>query len=250
MQVHQALDQMQADAQATLGTVHFRLDLGEHVEYRTDILGGQPHAIVADADEDIFAIHARSDADEPASWRVLGRIVEDVAHHLHHAMGIGLQVEVAFGGLQLQLVTVLLDQRHADFDSAGQRRLDRHVLLPQLDLALGDAGDVEQVFDQVRQVADLAIHHLVDVVLAFAAGADELHDFQPVADRRQRIAQLVRQGHQEFALAAVDGSQVLRQQLQVALGFAFLMHVHDGTDEAARQVVPGRQGRARIDHQR
>jgi hypothetical protein len=56
------------------------------------------------------------------------------------------------------------------------------------------------------------------------------------------------QGHQEFALAAVDGSQVLRQQLQVALGFAFLMHVHDGTDEAARQVVPGRQGRARIDH--
>ncbi len=100
----------------------------------------------------------------------------------------------------------------------GPRYLQRPVddvaqlrgLRAQLDLALGDPGNVEQVLDDARQALDLALddhsggRHGGDIALG------GLHELRGVANGGQRVAQLVRQDCDEL----IDGRGPLAPGLQ------------------------------------
>ena len=78
--------------------------------------------------------------------------------------------------------------------SSTVRRTSSSELEPlalQLDLAAGDARDVEQVVDEPRQVPDLAVDDRLRPARLLAAGRGALEDVEAVADGRERVAQLV-----------------------------------------------------------
>ena len=56
MQLHQALHQRQADAQATFAAVQTALALGERVEHARQQLGRDADAVVLDADQRVIAL--------------------------------------------------------------------------------------------------------------------------------------------------------------------------------------------------
>ncbi len=88
-------------------------------------------------------------------------------------------------------------------------------LLAQADAAAGDAGDVEQVVHQPGQVLDLPLHHLARGLEARVDGLDLAHQLDSVADRGERVAQLVGQHGEELVLAAVGGHELLGPPAQL-----------------------------------
>ena len=124
--------------------------------------------------------------------------------------------------------------------SAASREQRRRVdaLGLQLQLAERDPADVEQVVDQAHQVAELSLAPWrgPPANASPSVGAS-CHDRDRVADRRQRIAQLVRQHRQELVLAP----RRLAQLIGVALA---LGDVDRGRDQEAPAVgvgaAPGR----------
>ncbi len=75
----------------------------------------------------------------------------------------------------------------------------------QPELAGGDAGHLQEVADEPRELRDLPFDDrarlLLDQVLVALL---QTHQLQGIEDRRQRIAQLVREHGQELVLAAVE----------------------------------------------
>jgi hypothetical protein len=102
----------------------------------------------------------------------------------------------------------------------------------QLDLAAGDARDVEQVVDEARELAHLAVDHVVGPLQARRGGGLGAQDLDRVAHRSERIAQLVGEDREELVLAAVGLLQCLgelrildRHRAQVLLGALALVDV-------------------------
>jgi hypothetical protein len=143
----------------------------------------------------------------------------------------------ASGHVQLQFVAPGLDHRQAGLDGAGQHPARSTWLLFQFELAAADAGDVEQVVDQVHHVADLALHHLAHLGHRGRVVAGQAHHAQAAADRRQRIAQLVRQRGQELGLAAVGLGQVGGQLLQRGVGMLARGDVAEQQRDAAAGIA-------------
>ena len=113
---------------------------------------------------------------------------------------------------------MLLDQRANGFDGLVDDRRQFDALLAQLDLAARDAAHVEQVVDQPRPSArPAAPASRTPSSTRLPLAAAEAQHSAGVADRRQRVAQLVGQHRQELVLAAVGFGQVRRQLPQVVL---------------------------------
>ena len=72
----------------------------------------------------------------------------------------------------------------------------------QPDLSGDHALDVEQIVDQMRDVADLPRDHLVRAGRRLPLGVRQLEHADGIADRAERIAQLVGQHRQELVLRA------------------------------------------------
>ena len=109
------------------------------------------------------------------------------------------------------------------------------ALPAQQQLAARDARHVEQVVDQARHVGDLALDHVAAPGPVGLGRAFAPEDRDRGADRRERVAQLVRQRGDELVLAAVGLAQRF-------LGGALLGHVHgDRTDVAPAGGVAQRE---------
>ena len=106
----------------------------------------------------------------------------------------------------------------------------------QLELPRTDASHVQQVVDQPHEMLELPVHH-VERAHQPRIRIDLARDLQPVAQRRQWIAQFVRERRQEFVLAAVGGAQRL-----------FGLDALGDVREQQRHLVLGRRSRARREH--
>ena len=105
------------------------------------------------------------------------------------------------------MVPLLLDQRPAGFERRRHDGGEVHPFLPELDLAPRDAGDVQQVIQQPRQMRDLPIEDLsgrLDVGRARRTVADELRS-NP--DRSERVPELVREHREKLILRRVPLGQ-------------------------------------------
>ena len=102
---------------------------------------------------------------------------------------------------------VLADERLQRLDGSGEDRLDLHRLLRQLDRASRDARDVEQIVDEPREMHGLAIDDVARPAQLGVVDRQARHDLDGVANRRERIAQLVREDREELVLVPVGLDQ-------------------------------------------
>ena len=110
-----------------------------------------------------------------------------------------------------------------------------------------DPGDLEQIVDKAYQVAHLAVHDLVDLRRIHFDGL-HAQQLERAADRRQRIAQLVREHGQEFVLAPVGLAH--RLQVTFALGQvrAQLVLAHAAAQDAAQRADQRRNAHRPLQH--
>ena len=139
----------------------------------------------------------------PPILRVLGRVVEQICHDLLEPSRIHIE-------------PVRLHDRYSTESSCSRAwisssdrgdgllddRPDVHDLLLELDLPARDAGDVQQVVDEPGQVLHLAFDDLRRPFMVLSSRGS-LQDLSGIADRRQRISELVGEHRQELVLAPV-----------------------------------------------
>ena len=115
----------------------------------------------------------------------------------------------------------------ADFIGALQDLMDVHRLEAELELALRDAGDIEQVVDQSRFQLDVATDD-----------CERVPDFRRIRrarfefadhgdDGRERVAQLVREQGEKLVLGGVRADQFLAQSHVARLVFHQIKHALD-----------------------
>ena len=85
VQAHQSFDQREADSQPSVGPLRLCFDLREHVEHARQHVRRKPDAIVAHVDHDGLRLDAVAERDVAAVVGVLGRIGQEIRHHLSDA---------------------------------------------------------------------------------------------------------------------------------------------------------------------
>src|SRR2546423_694438 len=84
------------------------------------------------------------------------------------------------------------------------------ALPPQLDRALRDSRDVEQIVDEPHQVRDLTVDDRVRFRRLAVERRELTQHFDAVADRRKRIAQFVRERLEELVSLQIGGREPRR----------------------------------------
>ncbi len=151
--------------------------------------GEMPMPVSRTEQHDLVVHSLRAHRDHAIGRRVLGGVGQQVGDHLAQARRVAVDAQAAPRHVHLQRVLPLLEQRAGHLDRLRDDLRDLDDFGLELDPAARDARDVQQVVDQPREMADLALD---DRALAFGSRlAAQLHQLQRRQDRRQRIAQLV-----------------------------------------------------------
>ena len=188
------------EAQAAVGAVGRRLGVHEGLEEPLPQLAGKADAVVLDPDRHPPVLELRGEVDTPLRRRVLGGVVEEIDEHLLEPRRVAAQLDGVGGQSHGEDVPALLDQRAGGLDRVADDVVQQHPLAPQPNLAERDARDVEQVLDEVREVAHLALD---DRARPLQRGGVQAQGLDGVADRGERVAQLVGQESEEAVLPAV-----------------------------------------------
>src|SRR5271165_2735644 len=95
-----------------------------------------------------------------------------------------------------------LDAGPADFDRPSYHGPQVERFDSKFDLALADACDVKQIVHQPRQLLNLTIDDIRDLLELSIARTPDAEEMNRVTDRGERVAQLVPEHGQELILAA------------------------------------------------
>ena len=155
--VDQVLDDGQPDAEPGEALAGAGLLLAEALEDLRQEFRADAAAAVGDGDFVLIAVGARIHVDAPAGGRELDRVGEQVPDHLLQARIVRHHVRFAIVDLQCTIRTpfrlrLRADDFHRGFDGARRRNgvhLDAH-------LAEADAGEIQQVFDEMALHARVA----------------------------------------------------------------------------------------------
>ena len=121
-----------------------------------------------------------------------------------------MQEHRRLGQAQLELLVATDEERPGGLERALDDRRQRHALAAELQLAVRDAGKVEEVVDQPHHVRDLPLDHAPGALaprLFLRRVARPGEDLGRARERRQRIAELVRERREERILPAVRLAQ-------------------------------------------
>ena len=181
----------------------------------------------------------------PPSRRVLRRVGEQVREHLPHARGIAQHAHRRPRACDTRTWWPLAFDQGATCSSAS-RTASREVHLAHVQrrLAVRDARDVQQVVDQVRHVLHLAFDDFAGRAHAVGIARREAQQRCGGGDRRQRVAQFVRERRQEPVLALVGVAQ------RVLAAFERFLHELLFVDLGARAHPAHDRARRVADRQR
>ncbi len=201
VQLDQALHQRQADAEAALVAIERAFALLEQVEHTRQQIGLDAHPVVAHGEHRRALLDRDRDVNAAALGGVLVGVAEQVVDHLLHARAVAVDPHRADGHGLRQRVAACGQCRAVHVDALRDHRgqLERRAL--QHDLALADACHVEQFVDQARELPQLSIGDVGGPHQLGVMAAEAADDLDRVADRRQRVAQFVREHRQELVLA-------------------------------------------------
>ncbi len=195
-----------------------------------------------------LTVAAGDDADHrDAAARVgeLDRVVQQVREDLHEARVIGVDVDRLGRQRHVRGEPAGVEGGAVAFHRVADQLRDQRRLGLELDLARGDARDVEQIVDETDHLRDLALHHRPHPRDRAGRVVRQAQDVEAGAQRGQRIAQLVGEDGDELVLAAIDVAQLLFLDAQPFLGLAQLVDVGGGADPADAIVRRPSGGRAR-----
>ena len=113
---------------------------------------------------------------------------------------------------------VSLEHRTARFDREGHDRRDVDGLFLKPDLTAGYSRNLEQVVDQLSHLSHLVVDDVAGPAQVGVVRTALLHDLDGIADRGQRIAQLVTQHGQKLVLASIGFGELPRRRLAVEKG--------------------------------
>ena len=178
---------------------------------RGSIVGGDADAGVPHPHDHLAALPLGRQPDPAARLGVLGGVVQQVAEDLLQPGRVGVQPDrLAAAASTVSSWPPSSISGRARLDRAAARPPPARTALPaELDLAPADPGHVQQVVDQPGQLPDLPLHHRPGLARRSSGSRGQSEDLQGVADRGQRVAQLVGQRRQELVLAAVGLPQRL-----------------------------------------
>ncbi|MNH98799.1 hypothetical protein D3C73_515490 [compost metagenome] len=176
------------------------------------------HAVVGDVDPHLVLDDIRGNTDLSFGRRVFGGVGQQVADDLRQAGEIAFEPQGLGRQGDRQVMRARLDLGSAGVHGGLDDALQTHTLALKGNLALIDPGDVEQVFDQPREVVGLNLHPRLDVGLAVLVRL-ALQKLKTGAERHYRVAQLMAQHGDEVVFAAVRRAQGVGVGLQfIALG--------------------------------
>jgi hypothetical protein len=242
--VDQVPDDGESNAQPALRPVERTVALFEQVEQSRHDLWIDTLPLVAHRQHGAVRINAHADVDVLAIRRVLGCVGEQIRGHLAKSHDIPVDAHLRLQHFRRHDLTARLDLRQHGFERRGHHVLETHHFAPQLDAAVGDARHVEQVVDQVREMAGLAFQHLAGALHRGLVRWIAAQDVGYVTDGGERIAQLVREHGQELVLAPVvlqqrGGRSLGRARALVRASDGGLQRVHDECREHGQQQKEG-----------
>ena len=138
---------------------------------------------------------------------VFGGVVQQVGKYLSQTDRIPVHDQRLRRKGQCQMVIDGLDQRTTRFHAVLHNGRQVDAFLAQRDLAAGDPRHFEQVVHQAHHVVDLAVHHVADAFADWVVLAGQPQDVQGVANRCERVSQLVGEDGKELVLAAIGVAQ-------------------------------------------
>ena len=155
-----------------------------------------------------FTVRKNGHFDRLAVAGVLGGVVEDVEKHLLEALRVaGHERDLLLGRVVDELHPVLPQQLLIGEDGVLELALDVEQLHAQVEAAVLDAGEFQQLLDEARQARGL-LGDDGDAAAGVALDGGVEHErFAPASDGGQGRAQLVRDRRDELRLhffAAAD----------------------------------------------
>src|SRR5690606_32393194 len=131
-------------------------------------------------------------------------VAQQVREHLREADRIGVELDPLLRELDHELVPGLVEERTRLLERALDDRIERDPALAQLESALRDARDFEQIVDEPRELLDLPLHDLERDRDRPRIVRRRLQQIDAAAQRRERISELVRERRQKQILTAVE----------------------------------------------
>jgi hypothetical protein len=147
VQLDEALHHGQTDAKAPARPIDGGVELGEQLEDVGQHLGRDALAGVANAEHGLIAVASEGDLDLTTRRGVDGGIVQQVDDHLLETDGVGIDGERRRGVATGDPVPTRLDEPARRFKRLPQDIGKIQPRLAELDLAGGDAGDVEEIVE-------------------------------------------------------------------------------------------------------
>jgi hypothetical protein len=194
------------------------IDLGEHLEHFVELAGRDAYPRVADADDHVGILAFHITADPSAVVRVLRGVVQDIGEYLRQAHRVGLDVDGCRRHRKIHVLAALFGQRAAGLDAAAEQAAQFDRLPSDLDAIARDPAHVDEIVHQPREMAQLTVHDDARPPEQRLIAIRPLHQFERVAQRRERPAQFMRQDGQELVFAPVCVAQRFGHQ------FLFLQH--------------------------
>ena len=153
MQVHEVASQGEADAEAGPVVVEGGAGLDEGFEDGAERFGLDAEAVVLDLEEEVVAVALGPDADRACGLGEFDGVLEQAVDGLLEADGVGLERE-GVGGIEGDVASLGLVGEGGD-GGAGQGG-EVGGLGSEYELAGVEAGDVEEVVEQVVEDVELA----------------------------------------------------------------------------------------------
>ena len=141
-----------------------------------------------------------------------------------------------------EAVAAAVDRAVAGGDSRLDHALDRNRLTHERDLALRRPRDVDQLLDQMPHARDLSVENFAQANQDGVAVLERAQHAGGVGDRRQRVAQLVREHREELALSALGQAQLPGSPGKGVLEQLALVNIDQRADESDRfaRAAPAR----------
>ncbi len=156
MELDEALDQSQTDAEAPVGAALVRRDLRKHIEDPVQRVGCESDAVVPDVDADRPALGAAPQGDFSFGIGVFGGIGEQIGQDLRQTHGIGQDANPIRRPFDVESMALGLDGGARAFDGRLERLPQVDDLLLEREHATRDPRDIEQIVQQRRHVPHLA----------------------------------------------------------------------------------------------
>ena len=159
-----------------------------------------------------FTVRKNGHFDRLAVACVLGGVVEDVEKHLLEPLRVaGHERDLLLGRVVDELHPVLPQQLLIGEDGVLELALDVEQLHAQVEAAVLDAGELQQLLDEARQARGL-LGDDGDAAAGVALDGSVEHErFAPAGDGGQGRAQLVRDRRDELRLHFFAAADLLRQ---------------------------------------